>query len=82
MRRDPEAAAPHLKEVLRSFRMPLADTLPRYRRWSAEIAGTGGYDHTQAYLALERLVEQYVNGQAGSGLTELHDLLQAARSMP
>ncbi len=82
LRRDPEAAAPHLKEVLRSFRMPLADTLPRYRRWSAKIADTAGYDHTQAYLALERLVEQYANGRAGSGLTELHDLLQAARSMP
>lgn len=82
LRRDPEAAAPHLKEVLRTFRMPLADTLPRYRRWSAEVAGTAGYDHTEAYLALERLVGQYVNGRAGSGLGELHDLLQAARSMP
>ena len=82
LRRDPGAAAPHLKEVLRTFRMPLAGTLPRYRRWSEEIAEVAGYDHTQAYLALERLVEQYVNGRADSGLAELHGLLQAARSMP
>jgi acyl-[acyl-carrier-protein] desaturase len=74
LRRDPAAAAPHLKEVLR--------TLPRYRRWSAEVADAAGYDHTQAYLALERLVEQYVNGRADSGLADLHGLLQAARSMP
>jgi len=82
LRRDPQAAAPHLKEVLRTFRMPLADTLPRYRRWSAEIAEAAGYDHTEAYVALERLVEQYVNGRGGSGLDELHGLLQAARSIP
>jgi len=82
LRRDPAAAAPHLKEVLRTFRMPLADTLPRYRRWSAEVAGAAGYDHTQAYLALERLVEQYVNGRADDGLADLRGLLQAARSMP
>jgi acyl-[acyl-carrier-protein] desaturase len=81
LRRDPAAAAPHLKEVLRTFRMPLADTLPRYRRWSEEVAEVAGYDHTQAYLALERLVEQYVNGRAG-GLSDLYGLLQAARSMP
>jgi len=80
--RDPEAAAPHLKEVLRTFRMPLADTLPRYRRWSAEVAETAGYDHTEAYLALERLVEQYINGRGDSGVAGLHGLLRAARSMP
>jgi hypothetical protein len=62
--------------------MPLAGTLPRYRRWSEEIAEVAGYDHTEAYLALERLIEQYVNGRADSGLAELHGLLQAARSMP
>jgi acyl-[acyl-carrier-protein] desaturase len=82
LRRDPEAAAPHLKEVLRTFRMPLADMLPRYRRWSQEIAETAGYDHTQAYLALERLVEQYVDGRADDGLSGLYGLLKAARSMP
>ena len=82
LRRDPEAAAPHLKEVLRTFRMPLADTLPRYRRWSAEVADTAAYDHTQAYVALERLVEQYINGRDDTGLAGLHGLLRAARSMP
>lgn len=82
LRRDPEAAAPHLQEVLQTFRMPLADTLPRYRRWSAEVARTAGYDHTEAYQALERLVGQYANGRTDSRLTDLHDLLQTARSMP
>jgi acyl-[acyl-carrier-protein] desaturase len=77
--RDPEAAAPHLKEVLRTFRMPLADMLPRYRRLSAEFAETTGYDHHEAYMALERLVEQYINGRDDDGLA---GLLRAARSMP
>lgn len=80
--RDPQAAAPHLKEVLRTFRMPLAGLLPRYRRWSQEVAETAGYDHTQAFLALERLVEQYVNGRVDDGLSDLYGLLKAARSMP
>ena len=79
LRRDPEAAAPHLKEVLRTFRMPLADMLPRYRRWSAEIAENTGYDHMEAYVALERLVDQYINGRDDSGVA---GLLRAARSMP
>jgi acyl-[acyl-carrier-protein] desaturase len=81
LRRDPAAAAPHLKEVLRTFRMPLAETLPRYRRWSQEVAATAGYDHRQSYLALERLVDSYTSA-AGDSLDEVAALLRAARSLP
>jgi acyl-[acyl-carrier-protein] desaturase len=81
LRRDPAAAAPHLKEVLRTFRMPLAETLPRYRRWSQEVAATAGYDHRQSYLALERLVDSYT-AAAGDSLDEVAALLRAARSLP
>jgi hypothetical protein len=82
VRRDPAATAPHLREVLRTFRMPLAETLPRYRRWSQEVAATAGYDHTEAYVCLERLVDQYTRSAVGSGPDEAAALLRAARSLP
>ena len=50
------ATVPDLKEVLGTFRMPLADTLAGYWRWSLKVADATGYDHTEAYEALVRLV--------------------------
>jgi acyl-[acyl-carrier-protein] desaturase len=81
LQRDFEVAAPHLKEVLRTFRMPLADVLPGYRRWSDKVARTARYDHTEAYSALHRLVDRYANA-AGDGRHDLEHLLAAIRSMP
>ncbi|HEX3782759.1 MAG TPA: acyl-ACP desaturase [Pseudonocardiaceae bacterium] len=82
LRRDPRAAAPYLKEVLRTFRMPLADTLPRYRRWSLEVADAAGYDHTEAYTALGRLVDRYANAPGEADLNELLTLISTLRTMP
>jgi hypothetical protein len=82
VRRDPSAAAPHLKQVLRTFRMPLADTLPRYRRWSLEVANATGYDHTEAYSALGRLVDRYANAPGEADLNELLKLISTLRTMP
>lgn len=82
LRRDPASAAPHLKEVLQTFRMPLAETLPRYRRWSDEVAGTVGYDYTECFTALDRMIDKYARSSARSGTTELVLLLQAIRAMP
>ncbi|MEV6949757.1 hypothetical protein AB0N07_49265 [Streptomyces sp. NPDC051172] len=65
---DRAAAAPYLKDVVATFRMPLAATLAGYRRWSFHLADALGYDHTEAYGALARLVSDFVDnpGQAGS----------------
>ncbi|MEV6431679.1 acyl-ACP desaturase [Nocardia sp. NPDC051463] len=81
LRRDPAAAAPHLKHVLRTFRMPLSDTLPNYRRWSYSVAETAGYDHTEAYTALERMIRQFVDSP-GDELGELLDLTRSLRTLP
>ncbi|MEU8567825.1 acyl-ACP desaturase [Streptomyces pathocidini] len=59
-------ALPPVKEVLETFRMPLADTLTDYWRWSLKVADSVGYDHTEAYEALVRLVREYT-GTAGEG---------------
>jgi hypothetical protein len=47
------AILPDVERTLRCFKMPLANVLTNYWRWSIEIAdGVGGYAHTQAYPAL------------------------------
>jgi acyl-[acyl-carrier-protein] desaturase len=82
LRRDQRAAIPHLKQVLRTFRMPLAETLPNYRRWSLRLADAVGYDHTEAYTALGRLIDQYANTPGESDPDGMEQLLCAARTMP
>jgi acyl-[acyl-carrier-protein] desaturase len=57
------ATVPDIKDVLSTFRMPLADTLNGYWRWSLTIADATAYDHTASYQALVRLV----NGFATTG---------------
>jgi acyl-[acyl-carrier-protein] desaturase len=57
------ATVPDIKDVLTTFRMPLADTLAGYWRWSLTIADATAYDHTESYEALVRLV----NGFATTG---------------
>ncbi len=57
------ATVPDIKDVLGTFRMPLADTLAGYWRWSLTIADATAYDHTESYEALVRLV----NGFATTG---------------
>ncbi|WP_309248820.1 acyl-ACP desaturase [Streptomyces sp. MNP-20] len=54
-----ERAVPYMKQVLSTFRMPLANTLNDYWRWSLKVAAAVGYDHTEAYDALGRLVREY-----------------------
>ncbi|WP_231656128.1 acyl-ACP desaturase, partial [Streptomyces clavuligerus] len=82
VRRDPKAAAPHLKDVLRTFRMPLAETLPRYRRWSLDVADHCGYDHTEAYGALERLLRRYTDSRGGDGVDDLATFVTSLRALP
>lgn len=49
-----------VRDVIASFRMPLADTMRGYWRWALKIADTADYDHTDAYEHLIRVVNRAV----------------------
>jgi rubrerythrin len=52
-----EAVVAPMQEVLQTFKMPLADTLRNYWRWSLVVAeAAGGFDHTEAYESLVEAV--------------------------
>jgi acyl-[acyl-carrier-protein] desaturase len=70
-RHGPKATVPDLREVLATFRMPLADTLDGYWRWSLRVADHAGYDHTEAYEALARLIRQFAAGPGNASATDL-----------
>ena len=67
--RDGAAAVPALKDVIATFRMPLAETMKGYWRWSLRVADEVGYDHTEAYESVVRLVAGFAD-QAGERTVE------------
>lgn len=71
-----------VKETLASFRMPLSDTLPGYRRWSRRVALAVGYDHTEAYGAVARLVGDFAGARGGGEAEELLRLIAGLRQLP
>lgn len=66
------ATVPGLKDVLGTFRMPLADTMAGYWRWSLKVADAAEYDHTEAYESLVRVVKDFATG---TGETSAEDLI-------
>lgn len=79
--RDGAAAVPGLKDVLATFRMPLADTLQGYWRWSLKVADAASYDHTEAYDAVVRLVRGFVDTPGEPSVTDLGDFVKAIRAV-
>lgn len=80
LRRDGlDATVPAMKDVLGTFRMPLADTLSGYWRWSLQVADTAGYDHTEAYEALVRLVDGFASSAGESSAQDLHTFVDELR---
>ncbi|GAB2706936.1 acyl-ACP desaturase [Nocardia thraciensis] len=75
-------AVPHLKDVLHSFKMPLADTLTDYWRWSLRVSDSVGYDHTEAYEALLRLVREQTYTPGEMDTADLIDFVSAVRRLP
>jgi len=65
------ATVPDLKDVLGTFRMPLADTLNGYWRWSLKVADATAYDHTEAYDALVRLVTGFTGSRGEASVEDL-----------
>lgn len=81
LRAAPESALDAVKEVLFHFKMPLSGTLKGYWRWALRISDALGYDHTEAYEALLRLVERTADAATGSRTAALTDFVRTARGV-
>jgi acyl-[acyl-carrier protein] desaturase len=75
------ATIPGLKEVLGTFRMPLADTLAGYWRWSLKVADAADYDHTEAYESLARVVKEFSDGRGEASADDLMSFVQRMRGL-
>lgn len=75
------ATVPDLKDVLGTFRMPLADTLHGYWRWSLRIADATAYDHTEAYDALVRLVNDFATSGGDASAADLAEFVHRIRAV-
>ena len=61
--------------------MPLADTLTGYWRWSLKVADAAGYDHTEAYASLVRVVRDFTTGPGDASAGDLIDFVQRIRGL-
>jgi hypothetical protein len=82
LRREQANAVPYVKDVLSTFRMPLSETLTGYWRWSLRVADSVGYDHAEAYQALERLVSDVVDAPGALDDDGLMSMVTAIRRLP
>lgn len=82
LKRDGVRALPDLKEVLHTFRMPLADTLDNYWRWALRVGDAVGYRHTDAYLSLGRLVDQFVDRPGSAEVDDVRHLVLDLTRLP
>jgi hypothetical protein len=73
------AAVPAIKDVIATFRMPLAETMKGYWRWSLRVADSVSYDHTEAYESVVRLVQDLVDSPGETSVAELADFVGAIR---
>ncbi|MDQ6946766.1 MAG: acyl-ACP desaturase, partial [Actinomycetota bacterium] len=61
------ALLPAIREVVQTFKMPLAETLDHYRSWAMRAAAAvGGHDPTKAMDELVRLVHRTCDGPTRS----------------
>lgn len=74
-----DAVVDPIREAVAQFRMPLADTMRGYWRWALRIADTAGYDHTDAYEHLVRVVQRAVDAPSDR-VDELTRFVRACRS--
>ncbi|GAA1854346.1 hypothetical protein GCM10009836_38020 [Pseudonocardia ailaonensis] len=69
-----------VRDVIATFRMPLADTLRGYWRWALKIADTARYDHTDAYDGLIAVLDRATEARSDK-LSELVHFVRAARTV-
>lgn len=75
-----EAVVPALREALAEFKMPLAETLHNYWRIALRISdAAGGYDYTQAFDDLVRVVQRAAEAASWSKANPLVDFVDAIR---
>lgn len=65
-----------LKDVISTFKMPLAETLKGYWRWSIRICDATDYRHSDAFPDLLRVVRDFADARSDSKSHEVADLLR------
>jgi rubrerythrin len=70
-----------IKDVLFHFKMPLATSLKGYWRWALRVADAVGYDHTEAYESLLRVVERTADAATDSRTASMHDFIRSVRGV-
>ncbi|WP_207897758.1 acyl-ACP desaturase [Amycolatopsis pittospori] len=76
-----ESTVHDLKDVLATFRMPLADTLNGYWRWSMKVTDATSYDHTEAYESLVRLVTDFATAGGRAAAVDLTEFVHRIRAI-
>jgi hypothetical protein len=72
-----EEMVPHIKLTLENFKMPLYNTLSNYWRWALVVRdAAGGYDHTDAYRELLRVIDKFADASTHSKSTEIADFVR------
>ncbi|WP_181782995.1 acyl-ACP desaturase [Pseudonocardia pini] len=80
LRHHGDAVVEPIRDVVATFRMPLADTLRGYWRWALKIADTARYDHTDAYDSLIQVLDRATAARTDK-LDELMAFVAAARTV-
>ncbi|WP_067804837.1 acyl-ACP desaturase [Nocardia beijingensis] len=75
-----DATVEPIREVIATFRMPLADTMRGYWRWALKIADVASYDHTEAYEHLVKVIDRAVDARSDR-LDELVRFIDECRSL-
>jgi hypothetical protein len=80
LRHQGDAVVEPIRDVVATFRMPLADTMRGYWRWALKIADTARYDHTDAYDSLIQVLDRATAARTDK-LNELMTFVAAARTV-
>ncbi|MBP2371813.1 acyl-ACP desaturase [Pseudonocardia parietis] len=80
LRHHGDAVVEPIRDVIATFRMPLADTMRGYWRWALKIADTARYDHTDAYDSLIHVLDRATAARTDK-LDELMAFVAAARTV-
>lgn len=75
------ATVPDIKDVLGTFRMPLAETLAGYWRWSLAVADATAYDHTESYESVVRLVKGFTTAGGDASAEDLITFVEQIRKV-
>ena len=77
-----EQMLPRMKEVVRQFGMPLHNTLTNYKRLSLIVQdAAGGYDHTESFEELKKVINKFADAETRSKSVTLTDFVQSIRTV-